>query len=119
MERRSLLSMIFGSDRNTTAPATSEQIEVVEGYKAQFTPYRGNFHEDPDVLACVDKIARNGAKMHPRHIRNYFSKEENKEKKNGYYKTEEIEILLTNKNIVLKSRVKVVKELVNEVKQEN
>lgn len=40
-------------------------------------------------------------------------KEENKEKKNGYYKTEEIEILLTNKNIVLKSRVKVVKELVN------
>ena len=80
MERRSLLSMIFGSDRNTTAPATSEQIEVVEGYKAQFTPYRGNFHEDPDVLACVDTIARNGAKMHPRHIRNYFSKEENKEK---------------------------------------
>lgn len=40
-------------------------------------------------------------------------KEANKEKKNGYYKTEEIEILLTNKNMVLKSKVKVVKELVN------
>lgn len=40
-------------------------------------------------------------------------KESNKEKKNGYYKTEEIEILLTNKNMVLKSKVKVVKELVN------
>ena len=40
-------------------------------------------------------------------------KELNKEKKNGYYKTEEIEILLTNKNTVLKSKVKVVKELVN------
>lgn len=40
-------------------------------------------------------------------------KESNKEKKNGYYKTEEIEILLTNKNTVLKSKVKVVKELVN------
>lgn len=40
-------------------------------------------------------------------------KEANKEKKNGYYKTEEIEILLTNKNRVIKSRVKVVKELVN------
>lgn len=40
-------------------------------------------------------------------------KEANKEKKNGYYKTEEFEILLTNKNTVLNSRVKVVKELVN------
>lgn len=40
-------------------------------------------------------------------------KESNKEKKNGYYKTEEIEISLTNKDTVLKSKVKVVKELVN------
>ncbi len=40
-------------------------------------------------------------------------KEENKEKKNGYYKSEEIEILLTSKDVVLKSKVKVVKELVN------
>lgn len=80
MERRSLLGRIFGSEKNTTAPLTSEQIEVVEGQKAVFTPYKGNFHEDPDVLACVDTIARNGAKMHPRHIRNYFSKEENREK---------------------------------------
>ena len=69
--------MIFGSDKNTSPPQTSEQIEVVEGYKAQFTPYRGNFHEDPDVLACVDTIARNGAKMHPRHIRNFNGKMEN------------------------------------------
>ena len=40
-------------------------------------------------------------------------KESNKEKKNGYYKTEEIEISLTNKDTVLQSKVKVVKELVN------
>lgn len=40
-------------------------------------------------------------------------KETNKENKNGYYKTEEIEILLENKDITLKSKVKVVKELVN------
>lgn len=74
MAKRSLLSMIFGSDRNTTAPATSEQLEVVEGYKAQFTPYRGNFNEDPEVLACVDTIARNGAKMHPKHICSFKGK---------------------------------------------
>ena len=77
MERRSLLGRIFGSEKNTTAPSTSEQIEILEGRKAVFTPYKGDFHEDPDVLACVDTIARNGAKMHPRHIRNFNGKIEN------------------------------------------
>ena len=77
MERRSLLGRIFGSEKDTTPPATSEQLEVVEGQKAVFTPYKGNFHEDPDVLACVDTIARNGAKMHPRHIRNFNGNMEN------------------------------------------
>ena len=77
MERRSLLGRIFGSEKDTTAPATSEQIEILEGRKAVFTPYKGDFHEDPDVLACVDTIARNGAKMHPRHIRNFNGKMEN------------------------------------------
>lgn len=77
MERRSLLGRIFGSEDNTPVPKTSEQIEIIEGQKATFTPYKGNFHEDPDVLACVDTIARNGAKMHPRHIRNFNGKMEN------------------------------------------
>lgn len=80
MERRSIFSMIFGNNKSTDAPHQSEQLELVEGYKATFTPYKGDFHNDPDILACVDAIARNGAKMHPRHIRNYFSKEENREK---------------------------------------
>lgn len=77
MEKRSLLGRIFGSEKNSTIPSTSEQIEIVEGEKAVFTPYRGNFYEDPDVLACVDTIARNGAKMHPRHIRNFNDRLEN------------------------------------------
>lgn len=40
-------------------------------------------------------------------------KEKSKEKKEGYHKIEEIEIVLESKHEVLKSRVKVVKELVN------
>lgn len=74
MEKRSLFSRIFKSDRSTSAPETSEQLELVEGNKAVFTPYKGDFYKDPDVLACVDAIARNGAKMHPRHIRNFNDK---------------------------------------------
>ena len=77
MERRSLLGKIFGSEKNTTAPNTSEQLEIIEGQKAVFTPYKGDFYEDADVLACVDTIARNAAKMHPRHIRNFNGKLEN------------------------------------------
>ena len=76
MEKRSLFSKIFGSDKSTDAPQTAETLELVEGHKAIFTPYKGDFFKDADVLACVDAIARNGAKMHPRHIRNYFDKKE-------------------------------------------
>ena len=77
MEKRSLLGRIFGTEKNTSEPSTSEQIEIIEGQKATFTPYKGDFHEDADVLACVDTIARNGAKMHPRHIRNFKGTMEN------------------------------------------
>lgn len=77
MAKRSLFSMIFGNNKSTTETETSEQLELVEGNKAIFTPYKGDFYNDPDVLACVDAIARNGAKMHPRHIRNFSGKMEN------------------------------------------
>ena len=78
MEIRSYFKKIFGSDNSTVAPPTSEVVELIEGHKAVFTPYRKDFNNEPDVLACVDAIARNGAKMHPRHIRNYYSKEQDK-----------------------------------------
>ena len=79
MELRNLFKNIFGSDKSTTAPVKSETLELIEGHKAVFTPYKGDFKDDPDVLACVDAIARNGAKLHPRHIRNYYSKEKGRE----------------------------------------
>lgn len=84
MEKRSLFSKIFGNDKSTDAPQTAETLELVEGQKAIFTPYKGDFYKDADVLACVDAIARNGAKMHPRHIRNYYDKKE------GQYKLEDL-----------------------------
>ena len=76
MERRSLFSRIFGSDNNTTEPITSTQVKILDGDKAVFTTYKGDFQNDPDVRACIDAIARNGAKMHPTHIRNYMKQNE-------------------------------------------
>lgn len=77
MEKRSLFSIIFGSNKNTNAPQKSEELEILDDNRAVFTTYRGDFHLDPDVLACVDTIARNAAKMHPRHIRNFSGEFQN------------------------------------------
>ena len=77
MELRSLFSRIFGNDNSTTAPATSTEIKIVDDKKAVFTPYKGDFHNDIFIRACVDAIARNSAKMHPRHIRNFNGRMEN------------------------------------------
>ena len=72
MELRSLFSRIFGNDKNTSPTDTSTKIKILDGSDAVFTTYKGDFHNDADVRACVDAIARNGAKMHPTHIRNYM-----------------------------------------------
>ena len=73
-ERRSLFSRIFGSDKSTTSPPKSTEFKILDDNKAIFTTYKGDFENDPDIRACVDTIARNAAKMHPRHIRNYAGK---------------------------------------------
>ena len=76
MERRSLFSRIFGTDKSSEIPQTATEVKVLDDSKAVFTPYKGDFHDDIDIRACVDAIARNGAKMHPRHIRNFNGKME-------------------------------------------
>lgn len=77
MERRSLFSRIFGNDKSTVAPETATTFTVLNDQQAVFTNYRGDFQYDPDILKCVDAIARNGAKMHPKHIRSFKGKTEN------------------------------------------
>lgn len=69
MERRSLFSRIFGNDKDTTAPSNSITFTLLDDHKPVFTQYKGDFHNDIDIRACVDAIARNAAKMHPKHIR--------------------------------------------------
>ena len=79
MEKRSLFSKIFGNDKSaeTITPSKLTDFKILDDNKAIFTPYKGEYKDDPDVIKCVDTIARNGAKMHPRHIRNFSNKMEN------------------------------------------
>ena len=79
MERRSLFSRIFGTDKSSDIPQNATEVKILDDSKAVFTPYKGDFHNDIDIRACVDAIARNGAKMHPKHIRNYYNKEKEKD----------------------------------------
>lgn len=69
-ERRSLFSRIFGSDVSNQVPKSATELQILNGYKSVFTNYDGRYYEDTDIRACVDAIARNGAKLCPKHIRN-------------------------------------------------
>ena len=74
MERRSLFSRIFGNDNDTKAPQLATSFKLLDDYKSSFTKYRGDFENDIQIRACVDTIARNAAKMHPKHIRDIKGK---------------------------------------------
>ena len=66
-ERRSLFSRIFGNGKDTI---TNTYMKVLNGYQAVWTKYDGKIYDNVDVRACIDAIARNGAKLNPKHIRN-------------------------------------------------
>ena len=76
MEKRSLFKRLFKSEENNQ-PSKVTSVKFLDGNDAKFTNYKGDLINDPDVRACVDAIARNGAKMHPRHIRNSNGQLEN------------------------------------------
>ena len=76
MEIRSLFKRLFKSE-GTNEPSIVTSVKFLDGNDAKFTAYKGDLINDPDVRACVDAIARNGAKMHPRHIRNSNGEFEN------------------------------------------
>jgi HK97 family phage portal protein len=69
-EKRSLFSRIFGNNNNTIAPPSATEFHVLNGYQSQFTNYDGRYYDDVDIRSCVDAIARNGAKLNPKHVRN-------------------------------------------------
>lgn len=66
MKLRSLFKKVFGDDKNTQF---GTRIQLINGYEAVFTNYDGNIYDNPTVRACIDTIARNAAKLNPKHIR--------------------------------------------------
>ena len=68
MPRRSLFQMIFGTkEQDQTKYKT--QLQLLNGYQAQFSNCSKDLYENAQIRACIDAIARNGAKLNPKHIR--------------------------------------------------
>lgn len=65
-EKRSLFNKIFGAVAHRTGLS---QLRVLSGYTPVFTPWTGKPYEADVVRSAVDAIARNAAKLKPKHIR--------------------------------------------------
>lgn len=68
VKKRSLFNKVFGTKKNNNYN-TATQLELLNGYQASFTNYNGKLYDSSQVRACIDAIARNGAKLNPKHIR--------------------------------------------------
>jgi HK97 family phage portal protein len=67
-ERRSLFEMIFGS-REPKQYEGATTLRMMNGFAPVFTNFGGNAYDSDVVRAAVDAIARNAAKLKPRHVR--------------------------------------------------
>lgn len=66
-QRRSLFEMIFGGRKKE--PQNITYLELLNTLIATFTPFGGEAYSSDIVRAAVDAIARNAAKLKPKHIR--------------------------------------------------
>lgn len=66
-ERRSLFGMIFGKKQTEV---TRTQLQMLNGYNAQFTTLNGNTYDSKVARECIDRIATHCAKLIPKHIKN-------------------------------------------------
>lgn len=66
MQKRSLFDMIFGR-----RPTEKQQtlLRMLNGFNPTFSPFSGEAYDSDVVRAAVDSIARNGAKLKPKHVR--------------------------------------------------
>lgn len=69
MEKRSLFQMIFGN--RTQNQNKYQQLQLLNGTQAIWTNPSSNLYSIAQVRACIDAIARNGAKLNPKHLREY------------------------------------------------
>lgn len=71
MRKRSLFKKVFGSDKNNQF---GTRLVLLNNYNATWTKYNGRNYDNITIRSCIDTIARNGAKLSPKHIRKTINK---------------------------------------------
>jgi len=66
MDLRSLFSNIFKTNQSKMF---GTDLKLLNGFNPRFTTYNGNLYDSAQVRICIDAIARNGAKLTPKHVR--------------------------------------------------
>ena len=69
-EKRSLFGMIFGKKQTEV---NKTQLQMLNGYNAQFTTLRGGTYDSKVARECIDRIATHCAKLLPKHIQDNMS----------------------------------------------
>ena len=64
-EKRNLFNLIFGNKKQSI---TKTQLEMLNGYNAQFTTLKNNTYDSKVARQCIDRIATHCAKLVPKHI---------------------------------------------------
>ena len=64
-EKRSLFGMIFGKKQTEV---TKTQLQMLNGYNAQFSTVSDNLYDSKVARECIDRIATHCAKLLPKHI---------------------------------------------------
>jgi HK97 family phage portal protein len=66
---RSLFNMIFGKQKQEQPTGEYTQLKLLNGWLPVFSPFGQNAYASDVVRSAIDTIARNGAKLTPKHIR--------------------------------------------------
>lgn len=65
-----LFDMIFGKPNEKEQQKYNRtEFKLLNGYNASFSVYNGRLYDSTTVRSCIDAIARNGAKLNPKHVR--------------------------------------------------
>jgi HK97 family phage portal protein len=67
-QKRSLFQMIFGRQPSREQQIQT-QLKMLNGYAPVFTRFSGDLYDSDVVRSAVDAIARNAAKLRPKHVR--------------------------------------------------
>lgn len=61
-----LFDIIFGRERTKEKAV---ELRLLDGFRASFSRFGGDIYDTALIRACIDTIARNAAKLSPKHIR--------------------------------------------------